>query len=623
MNISIITRGLAIVCVFATTPLFAADKVNDVISPLPAGSVRLHGGLDNDIHNSLDHWNKGDLPYARFVDFFRKGRPQFALGEMWGKSVRSGAMLYRYTHDPELKSILRATVYDLLSTTRSNGSISCAPPEKQPDDLGGDLWERKYVLLGLSQYYKQVEADPAVLEAMKREAQSIIDQVGPAPKVSITALGWSANKIESSSLLEPMMRLYKLTGDERYLSFAEYIIKSGGCSGSDIFAQALANVPPREMAPPYPKAYEMTSIFEGVVEYYRATGDERMKQCFQNYYNNIREREITIAGNGGADQPYFPQWAGEAWDDTRLEQTNPQITRMMETCTGVTWMKFCSQVLRITGNPQTVDDIERYVYNGLLGAMKPTGDGFSYVNLLNGHKVTNQGWGWEFDGKPVTCCNLNGPMGLAYIPVVAVMQRADGPVVNLYNSATATAKTAKGTPVELEISTEFPKSNKVSVVVSPEKKSGKFAVSLRIPAWSKHTVVTINGKKVGNVASGQYLTLTRKWKRGDRIELTLDMQAALVAAPHGSNPAGYKFQAVTYGPIVLARDENIDADYNKPVKIATNADGSLKITAVKPTLAATRLEFSVPTTGGNIRMVDYASVNGWEGKQVCTWMPLP
>lgn len=614
---------LMAVCAISAAPAFPADKVQDVISPLPAGSVRLHGGLDGDIRNSIEHWSKGGLPYSRFVDFFRNGRPQFALGEMWGKAVRSGAMFYRYTHDPELREILRTTVYDLISATRPNGSISCVPPERQPDDTGGDLWERKYVMLGLSQYYKQVEADPAVMEAMKREAQSIIDQIGPAPRASITSLGWSANKIESSSLLEPMMRLYKLTGDGRYLSFAEYIIRSGGCSGSDIFAQVLANVPPREMAPPYPKAYEMTSIFEGVVEYYRATGDERMRQCFENYYNNVRSREITIAGNGGADQPYFPQWAGEAWDDTRLEQTNPKITRMMETCTGVTWMKFCSQVLRITGNPQAADDIERYVYNGLLGAMKPTGDGFSYVNLLNGNKVTNQGWGWNFDGKPVTCCNLNGPMGLAYIPLVAVMQRADGPVVNLYNSATATAKTAKGTAVELEIATDFPRSNKVAVTVSQLKKREKFAVSLRIPAWSKNTVATVNGRRVAGVESGKYLSISRKWKRGDRIDLTLDMQASLVAAPHGSNPAGNNFQAVTYGPIVLARDENTDPGFDKPVRIAADADGSLRITPVKPTLAATRMEFSVPTATGSIRMVDYASVNGWTGKRVCTWMPLP
>lgn len=71
-------------------PAFS-QKVHDAIRPLPAGAVRLDGFFENDIRNSIDHWNKGVVPYAAMVDFFRNGRSQFALGEMWGKAVRSGA----------------------------------------------------------------------------------------------------------------------------------------------------------------------------------------------------------------------------------------------------------------------------------------------------------------------------------------------------------------------------------------------------------------------------------------------------------------------------------------------------------------------------------------------------
>ncbi len=70
---------------------------------------------------------------------------------MWGKAVRSGSMLYRYTQDPELKAILDVTVADLLSTRRKNGSISASKVE-QPDGPGGDMWERTYVVLGLDTY---------------------------------------------------------------------------------------------------------------------------------------------------------------------------------------------------------------------------------------------------------------------------------------------------------------------------------------------------------------------------------------------------------------------------------------------------------------------------------------
>ena len=613
----ILFAGMSLLCV---VPAFS-QKVHDAIRPLPAGAVRLDGFFENDIRNSIDHWNKGVVPYAAMVDFFRNGRSQFALGEMWGKAVRSGCMFYRYTADPELKEILSQTVKDLLSTVRPNGSISCVPPEKQPDGPGGDLWERKYVLLGLDRYYDLVEADPAVLRAMTDQADCIIEQVGEPPKVPITSLGWSPNHIESSTLLEPFMRLYNRTGEKRYLDFARYIVSTGGSEGYDIFRQAYDNVPPHEMGGPYPKAYEMMSMFEGAVEYYRVTGDEYVRRSFMNLYDNIRRNEITIVGNGGGDQPYHPAVMGEGWDHTAVEQTNPDITRMMETCVGVTWMKFCSQILRLTGDPSAVDEIEKYIYNGLLGAMKPSGDGFSYVNLFNGEKVTNYGWGTTFGSLPVTCCNLNGPMGLAYIPFVAVMESDRGPVVNLYNAARAELSTPQGDSLSLRIETDFPLSDRVLVRVDPHAAS-LFTLSLRIPSWSERTVVKVNGKKVRSVEPGACLSLERIWKPGDRVELAFDMRCRLLDAPRGSNRAGDSFQALVWGPIVLARDENIDPDYDEPVRVVAGKDRVVRVKRVAPTLASTRLEFEVPTDDGPIRMTDYASVNGWEGAHICTWLPV-
>ena len=463
-------------------------QTTDKEIPLPPNSIQLTGHLEGYIQNSIANWNKGRLPYDEFVNFFRThAAPQFALGEMWGKAVRSGSMFYRYTKDPELKTILDNTVQDLLSTQNENGSISCTPVDQQPGSENGDLWERKYVMLGLEEYYQWVNPDSAVLNALKKHADCIIDQVGHAPKKEIVDLGWSATNIgyepchiESSTLLEPFMRLYNWTGEQRYLDFARYIVESGGTKHFNLIQQAYDNTDPYLMSGHYPKAYEMMSMFEGVVEYYRVTGDERCRQAFMNLFNNIRKREITIIGNAGADQPYHPNVAGEAWGNTAYEQTNPNITRMMETCVGVTWMKFCSQIMRLTGDPAPADEIEKYVYNGLLGAMKPTGDGFSYVNLLNGNKVVNYGWGWHFDDFYVTCCNLNGPMGLAYIPYVAVMTSEEGPIVNLYNAGEVNMNT-RTQPLQLTIDTDFPLTGHVVINVNPEK-AENFTMKLRIPS---------------------------------------------------------------------------------------------------------------------------------------------
>ncbi|MEN6451885.1 MAG: beta-L-arabinofuranosidase domain-containing protein [Thermoguttaceae bacterium] len=606
--------------VIAATSVPAFATVEDPLTPLPAGAVRFHGYLDDSIQNSIAHWNKGVVPYAGFVRMFRTGRAVFAQGEMWGKAVRSGAMMYRYTHDAELKAILRKTVADLLSTRRANGSISCSEVAKQPDGPGGDLWERKYVLLGLDEYYEQVERDPAVLKAMIEEADCTIQQIGPPPKVRIVDQGWSPNHIESSTILEPMMRLYRLTGQRRYLDFARYIVETeGGAKGYNVIQEAIDGNDPEKIGGPYPKAYEMMSLFEGVVEYYRATGDPRWRRAAMNLFAKIREKEITIIGNGGGDQPYRPAIYGEGWDYTAVEQTNPKISRMMETCAGVTWLKLCSQISRLTADPAPVDEIERYAYNGLLGAMKPGGDGFSYVNLLNGVKTNPEGWGAKVDGIDVTCCNLNGPMGLAYLPLVAVMNSKRGPVVNLYNAASVTAAAPSGRPVALELATDYPVSGAIAITVTPAA-SEAFSIRLRIPAWSKATALKVNGEPVA-VNARAYADLHRRWSRGDRIELTLDMRCRVIDAPHGSNRAGDSFQAIVRGPIVLARDENIDPGYNRPVTIQAGQGGYVEATPVRPTLRSARMQFRVRTRDGFIDMVDYASVDNWNGKHICTWLP--
>ena len=602
------------------------EVIEDMFYPLPAGAVKLDGFFEDYIQNSIEHWNKGDLPYDQFVDFFRNGRPQFALGEMWGKAVRSGSMFYRYTNDPQLKQIMDETVNDLLTTQRENGSISCVEIDKQPEE--SELWERKYVMLGLEEYYEWVNSDPKVLDALIKQADNIISIIGPSPKTEIVDVGWSATNIgyepchiESSTLLEPFMRLYKWTGEQRFLDFATYIIEAGGTKHHNVFENALNNVDPHNMAGHYPKAYEMMSLFEGLVEYYRVTGVPKYKTMLINMFKNISTKEITIIGNGGSDQPYHPYVYGEAWGNTALEQTNPDITRMMETCVGITWMKLCSQLLRLTGDSSIADYIEQYAYNGLIGAMKPTGDGFSYVNLLNGTKVNDHGWGWHFDDLHVTCCNLNGPMGLAYVPYVAAMNSNDGPIINLYNKGHFEFETPRRRSGSISIETDYPVSGDIQFDLNLEK-AETFTIRIRIPKWSERTEIRVNNEKV-EVVPGTYVEINRRWKPLDKISLTLDMRCRVLEAPNGSNHAGDNFQAVIYGPIVLARDENIESNYNEPVKLQTE-NGYIEARQVKPVNDNVKLQFTVPVGEGEfITMIDYTSVDNWNnGMHVCTWLPI-
>ena len=158
------------------------------------------------------------------------------------------------------------------------------------------------------------------------------------------------------------------------------------------------------------------------------------------------------------------------------------------------------------------------------------------------------------------------------------------------------------------------------MAVSPAREEA-FTVSLRIPAWSEKTSVTVNGKSVGAVASGTYLKIARTWRAGDKVAVAFDFKARRLDAPVGRNHASAPFQAVTWGPIALARDENTDPDYAAPVAILAAADGTVAVERIAPASPAHKLEFRVPTKDGFIVMCDYASVDGWKGKHVQTWLP--
>ena len=392
----------------------------------------------------------------------------------------------------------------------------------------------------------------------------------------------------------------------------------GGALHHRVFEEVLSGSDPVDVGGVYPKGYEMLSLFEGLTEYYRATRNKKWRTASIQLLHKVIEKEITLIGNGGGDQPFHPNVSGEAWDNTASERTNPDIKRMMETCTGVTWMKFCHQILRLTADPTAADYIELYAYNGRIGAMKPEGDGFSYVNLLNGIKTNKEGWGTEIDGVYVTCCNLNGPEGLAYLPLIAVMQDTPGAVINLYNSAVARIPIPGG-EAHLKIVTDYPRTGRVRIEVTPAVSSSRFAVNLRIPSWSAQTRLAVNGKEIVAPA-GNYARLERAWVSGDVIELDLDMRCRLIRARHGLHRGSERFSALMRGPIVLARDENIDPHFADAVDVIA-ADGFVTVKAIEPSKPTTNMQFEVATRSGVISMVDYASVNSWQGKRVQTWLP--
>jgi hypothetical protein len=198
---------------------------------------------------------------------------------------------------------------------------------------------------------------------MKIQADCIIAKIGPREdgKKQITKASHHWRGLNSSSLLEPIVRLYSLTKEQKYFDFAEYIVSEGGTDVVNIFELAYKN----EFYPyqyPVTKAYEMTSCFEGLLEFYRITGIEKYKTAIINFADKILESDFTVIGCCGCTHELF--------DHSTVRQANTTNDKVMqETCVTVTLMKFFYQLHIITGDSKYVDAFETSLYNAYLGSI--------------------------------------------------------------------------------------------------------------------------------------------------------------------------------------------------------------------------------------------------------------
>ena len=558
--------------------------------------------------------------WAIFVEQFRT-QPDGGgswRGEYWGKMMRGATLTYRSTRDEVLYDILTESVRDLLTTQEASGRISTYPADNEFH--GWDMWCRKYVMLGL-EYYLDICRDQAlreeVIHALCRHADYILDYVGSGEgQMSILATSNQFGAINSSSILEPMVWLYSLTQDSRYLDFATYIIESGGCTHGNIFQMALeGKLYPYQYG--VTKAYEMISCFEGVLAYYRITGNEDCRRMVLNFYQRMRESDVTLIGCCGTE--------GELLNHATAEQSNPAwVGIMQETCVTVTWMKFCYQVLRLTGDSTIADALECSAYNAMLGSIKPDGTGApfdSYSPLLMDMRGQGRGGAQFFDqGGSYGCCEAIGAAGTALSALAGTMRDADGLVCNLYEQGCVKTATPSGKPLLLQSQTKYPVEADVCMTVRLTE-SEVFAIKLRIPAWSEQTTLRVNGEEI-SVTPGSYATLQRAWNDGDVIELTLDLRARVIFAPTtNGDEITAAHVAILRGPIILARDARLGESLLQAICLS---DGTVKLTPTNTATFPVYMEFSLTDEQGNvIHLIDYASTGKTydENSLTTVWLP--
>lgn len=609
----------------------------DKLSTLESGAVRFTGPV-MDVITFIEKAQLLDSSlWKRFVEQFRATDDDDHCwrGEFWGKAMRGGSLVYACTGEEGLYEQLSASVEDLLTAQDADGRFSTY--SKAEEFHGWDMWGRKYILLGL-EYFLDVCKDEAqksrVLKAMMAHADYILAHVGGGQgqlRINETTEHWGG--LNSSSILEPIVRLYNLTGEIRYLEFADHIVNEGGCSEMNIFELAYeGRLYPYQYA--YTKAYEMMSCFEGLLEYYRVTGIEKWRVAVENFARLVAASDITIIGCAGCTHELFDHSAVR-----QLDTSEEGV--MQETCVSVTWMKLCYQLLRLTGDPFYADHMEKALYNCVLGSVN-TEKVTRALNLILKLDVDTaaytNGCGMPFDSyspllpgirgrstggmQPLTgggyygCCAAIGAAGLGVFGVSAVTARQGGVAVNQYLNGSFRVSE----DLTLDVSTAYPVEGEVSLRVAVGEQKA-FALWLRIPEWSKHTIVKVNGQDVTRVFPGSYLRIDRTWAKGDVITLSFDMTITrIMPEEFGVSSQDASFVAFRRGPLVLCRDARLGQNVDAPIMLEDEdvfqSDENVPFNHLTAWELRTKQE--------NVRLVDYASAGKtWtEESRIAAWIPV-
>lgn len=517
------------------------SPVKDQLHILPPGGVSLRGRLGKALEKSVNHRLK-KVNYDHLVAPFRDRNERDGRWrcEFWGKIVRSAIRSWHAVPDPGLEQLIRKTVHDLCTTQTPDGCISSYPAELQTKDW--DIWGRKYALLGLCRYYREIERSEEVRHAVARCLDHLMTQVGPEAQ-RIVDCGHHTG-LAASSLLGAVVAAARVTGEKRFLDYAKWIAAQGGSTEGDIFALARRGTAPAELG--NGKAYEMTSCFEGLLELYRETGDPEQLDAVMKYFRAVRDRELFITGAGGLKD----MW-GEFWYEGRRNQTRSDAGSLGETCVTTTCIRFFGQILRLTGELSAADEMERALYNGILGAMVPDGSWWLHANPtpLAGSSFKKRA-GDQIPGYGEDCCVAQGPEALATAACYAVMHTEEGPAVLFYEPCEAKIPLADGSEAALSITGNYPDGAAAAITVSlPAPR--RFRLKLRVPAWSTRTRIRVAGEEIP-ARPGTFAEIDRLWRTGDRVELEFDLRFRAVPAPDGG-----ALLAAMRGPVLFARDSRL------------------------------------------------------------------
>lgn len=536
---------------------------------IPASLHQLSGLLNDHIMINLEKRLLKIDSAILLSGFEHRPGSQTWIGEHVGKFLYSASNTYRYTHDQRIKELMDGMLKKYISTQLPDGYLGTYLPKDYWS--AWDVWAHKYAIVGLVNYYSVTGYKPA-LQTAKNAADLICRTFGDEPgKLDLNKSGDHVG-MASGSILEPMIDLYRYTGDQKYLEFAKYILRNWETATGPKIRSGLEQYG-KVTKVGNAKAYEMMSCFVGILKYYQVTGDTPYLKALQTAWQDIVDNRLYLTGTASAGEHFR--------DDHNLPAETKD--KMGEGCVTMSWIQFNEQLLKITGEAKYADEIEKAVYNHLFAAENPETGCVSYYTALQGAKPYKCDQGFS-------CCLSSVPMGISMISDLVWGNINNEFSILMYEPGEVkdSVRAADGSKLFLQIkaTTDFPTDGKVSYSINPSS-SKKFAINFRVPTWSTNYTLTVNGVKQ-NRTGGQLIKVERVWKANDKVIVRFDMPLQVIKG----EPSYPGYVAFKRGPQVLAMDAVFDPDYKDASPVSLNKD----------------MKFA-------IKNASYILTKGWIGKQ--------
>ncbi len=269
---------------------------------------------------------------------------------------------------------------------------------------------------------------------------------------------------------------------------------------------------------------------------YEISGDTRFHDVADYFWYEVTSARAYVTGGTSN---------GESWQGQPRELAHElkMSVATAECCCAYNMMKLTRHLYGWTADPRYFDYYEKLLLNHRLGTIQPeTGYTQYYLSLTPGAWKT-----FNTEDHSFWCCTGTGVEEYSKLNDSIYWHDREGLFVNLFIPSELDW-TEKGFRLRQE--TKFPEQPGTTLVVTAAR-GGAMPLRLRVPAWLETSpTVKVNGRALeASAAPGSYLTLTRAWKAGDRIEMALPMTLHKEVMPDD-----HSTQAFLYGPLVLAGD---------------------------------------------------------------------